>query len=368
MSHKKTTEEFIQEAQQIHANYDYSNVDYKGNKIKVLIACDKGHQFWQSPNHHLRGQVCPYCTGNVKITKEEFIQRATQKHNSKYDYSQVTDFNSIKDKVTIICPIHGAFRQTVGSHMQYGCRKCGRDTLRKTTDAFIKKLKDLYGDEYDYSLVDFKDRETPIKLICKKHGVFERIPRNLLKNKCGCVQCYKESTRITQEEFIERAQQINGNKFDYSNVHYINMLTPITIICNKGHEFKQVPQMHLFSFAGCPICASECKSKGEHLIRTYLKKHNVKFDEQKTFDGCKYKSKLLFDFYIPQLNTCIEYQGQQHYEPVHHFGGEEDFQARIIRDNIKREYCAKNKINLLEIKYNENVIKRLDKYLNKEVL
>lgn len=360
---RKTTEEFVKQAQLLNPNYDYSQVSYKTNKDKVKIICDKGHSFMQTPNHHLRGESCPYCSNSVQLTTKSFIERATKIHNNKYDYSLV-QYKTSGDKVKIICPIHGLFEQNAGSHLLgFGCKKCGRYSIKKSTNDLVKKLEQLYGNHYDYSLVEWKGRESKIKIICPKHGTQKINTRYALKGNMCCKECYFDTKRLTQKEFEDKANYIHNNKFDYSLSKYKNASTPITIKCNKGHIFKMKPQEHLYSCCGCPICMSEKRSSGERKIRWLLTQNKIEFEEQKTFDGCKYKQLLLFDFYLPQYNLCIEYQGRQHYKSENWYGGEKDFELRQIRDNIKREFCKNNNIDLLEIKYNESISNKLNKYI-----
>ena len=95
------------------------------------------------------------------------------------------------------------------------------------------------------------------------------------------------------------------------------------------------------------------KSIGEIKCEEFLIKHNIEYIPQKTFDDCVYKGKLRFDFYIPKLNTVIEFDGLQHYEAVEHFGGEAVFREQKIKDKIKNDYCRLNNINMLRIPYNE---------------
>lgn len=362
---RKTTEEFVKEAQLLNPNYDYSQVSYTTSKDKVKIICDKGHLFTQTPNHHLRGEKCPYCANNIQLTTDDFIKRANQVHNNKYDYSLV-EYKTSKDNIKIICPKHGIFTQNAGNHLSgFGCKKCGRDTLKKTSEELVKQLKNLYGDYYDYSLVEYSGRENKIKIICPKHNIQTINPRNALKGNVCCKECYYEKTRLAQEEFIKKSNYIHNNEFDYSLVEYKNATTPVIIKCKKGHTFKMKPQMHLYSCCGCPICIREKRSKGERQIKWFLTQNNIEFEEQKSFKNCKNKNLLLFDFYLPRYNLCIEYQGIQHYKNTGWFGGGEEFKNRQIRDNIKKDFCKNNNVNLLEIKYNESISKTLNEYFIK---
>ena len=362
MSQKKTTEEFVKQAKRLHPDYDYSQVEYENSKKKVVIFCNKGHRFLQAPNQHLRGKSCPFCAGNVKVTPEDFKKRATEIHKGKYDYSLV-DFKVASQKVKIICPIHGVFEQTAKGHLLgMGCRKCGRDSIRITDEEMKRRLANIYGDQYDFSISKWNGREGKIDFICPKHGIVQAQLRNLLRKRSfGCPKCYHESQRLTQEEFVAKAKEIHGDMFDYSNVHYVNATTPIELKCSFGHIFKTKPQTFLYSKSGCPICKSEALSMGEYWIRRYLMENGIEFEEQKRFPGCKYKHLLRFDFYIPKENICIEFQGEQHFKPVKRFGGLSYFAISQERDKIKREFCKTNGITLIEIDNKEKIHDEISK-------
>lgn len=121
---------FVNKAAKIHNNkYDYSKVDYVDMKTKVCIICPEHGEFWQTPDAHLRGHECPLCSHrSFKYTKDEFIKKAREIHENKYDYSKV-DYKDSNTKVCIICPEHGEFWQTPAHHLKgHGCKKCGDKT------------------------------------------------------------------------------------------------------------------------------------------------------------------------------------------------------------------------------------------------
>ena len=146
---------------------------------------------------------------------------------------------------------------------------------------------------------------------------------------------------------ISDFRYVHGNKYDYSLVDYIIGSSKVKIICKKHGMFEQTPNSH-YKGSGCPNCKL---SKGEERIQFLLK--NIEFVIQKTYDDClsPIGSKLKFDFYLPEYNMCIEYDGRQHFMPVKYFGGEEQFTKQKINDNIKNNYCKLNNINLLRIPY-----------------
>lgn len=136
-----TKELFIEKAIKIHNNkYDYSKIEYNGSFSDVCIICSKHGEFWQKPSKHLFGHGCPKCAKNgIKITTEEFIKRAKQIHNDKYDYSKVNYINS-RTKICIICPEHGEFWMTPNNHlMNHGCPICVQSKLESEVKNMLEK-------------------------------------------------------------------------------------------------------------------------------------------------------------------------------------------------------------------------------------
>ncbi len=126
-----------------------------------------------------------------------------------------------------------------------------------------------------------------------------------------------------------------------------------------GREFEQVLGTHLCG-CGCPIC--KC-SKGEKFIERLLMDRNSNFVKQKSFDDCKFKRKLKFDFYLVDRNICIEYDGIQHFKPVRWFGGYKSFKTQKIKDEIKRKYCIDNNIKLIRFRYDDS-LELIENYIN----
>lgn len=241
--------------------------------------------------------------------------------------------------------------------LHWGCPNCrlaiignkNRKSLTQAIEEFIK----VHGDKYDYSKVKYLNSDTKICIICPKHGEFWQSPINHRAGH-GCPKCSFEVKSLTNlsntEEFIKKAIKIHGNLYKYEKVLYISAKTPATIICKKHGEFLQTPNSHL-SGKGCPKCNS---SKGELLIESFLKERNISFIEQFEIpiDSQINSSGIAYiDFYLPKYNMFIEYNGEQHYKPVKHFGGEIKFNHQKERDKYVRKYAESNNIKLLEISY-----------------
>ena len=276
-----------------------------------------------------------------KLTQEEFVEKASKVHGDKYDYSLV-EYKNALTKVKIFCSEHGIFEQKPGNHLfGQGCSKCSNN-IKPNIKEFIKKAKKIHGNKYDYSLVEYQNNHTKIKIICLKHGIFEQTPKKHITRKQGCSKCVG-LRRLSTEEFIKKAMEIHGNKYDYSKVEYKNSKIKIKILCPKHGEFLQTPNDH-FSGYGCPVCNY---SKGEIKLSLLFKENKINFTPQKKFEGCKNKNKLPFDFYLNNYNTCIEFHGIQHFKQIDYFGDKKKFIENCKRDKIKEEYCKKNNIPLI---------------------
>lgn len=312
----------------------------------------------------------------MNCNTKAFIEKSSLIHKNKYDYS-VTTYSKCLTKVDIICPFHGLFTQTPRRHLGgFGCQKCSiaRTTKNntKSIEEFIEKANEIHDGLYDYNLIDYKNNRTNIKIICKLHGIFLQMPMHHLNghgcSKCagckpltkqvfiqranevhlnkynydfveytslsnkvdilcsvhglfsqnalnhlngaGCLLC-SGSAKHTTESFIEKCKSTHGGRYDYSFVDYKNNKAKVKIICKEHGMFLQTP-IHHSRGSGCPKCKS---SRGEKIIRNILENNNIKFTEQKKFSTCKNIKELPFDFYLDDLDILIEYQGEHHFEP-----------------------------------------------------
>jgi len=285
----------------------------------------------------------------------DFILEAAEIHNNKYNYSNVV-YTNRNTKVSIICPIHGQFEQTPNGHLKgYGCYDCGRNKTKTTESEFIKKAKLIHGDFYDYSNLNYQGALKPVTIKCPIHGEFTQIANNHL-NGSTCKECSldKISSDFSDDTdtFIKKAKLVHGNKYDYSKVNYIDNFTKVKIICSKHGEFEQLPSNHK-SGTRCPLCTI---SKGEEKILEWLLENDIDFTPQQRFPDCRDKRPLPFDFYLPKFNTCIEYNGRQHFDVIQQWGGDLGLLDRQKKDKIKVDYCRNQKINLISIKHDEDDI------------
>lgn len=271
-----------------------------------------------------------------KQTTEEFIDKSKKVHNNYFDYSKIEYINN-NTKIKIICPVHGVFEQLPRTHSSgVGCRQCKFDSYKTSKERLLTQFKKAHGNKYDYSKVRYTGAHGKVKIICPIHGEFEQIAS---KHSIGysCNKCGSDNLRLTLNEVIKQFNNVHNNVYDYSKVIYIKNHSKIDIICYKHGLFQQTPHNHKKG-KGCPACK---ESKGEKEIRNWFDKNNIDFISQKKFNGCVDKRKLKFDFYLPDYNICIEYNGRQHYSVVKNnfFGGEEKLISRQKRDKIKVKFC-----------------------------
>lgn len=277
-----------------------------------------------------------------------------------------------------------------------------------TQETFIKKLKSLYSDKYDYSKVKYVDYLTAVCIICPKHGEIWKKPRDFISgivcktcrdgitskkdseqfieavskvhnnkydyskliykgsNSKVCITCpihgdfWQRATwhqqgggcpkcggvyKYTTEEWIEEAKRIHGDKYDYSKVVYKGSKSKVCVTCKEHGDFWQLPYHHIGRKQGCPKCNA---SKLETEIKDLLIENKFVFDEQKQFQWLGKKS---LDFYLPKYNIAIECQGEQHFNKIN-FGskkisGEESLKITTSRDEEKRKLCEENGVKIL---------------------
>jgi hypothetical protein len=295
----------------------YNNVEYKQKVVK----------------HILLGR-CPE-KNTPKKTTEQFIKESIIVWGNKYDYS-LTEYKGALEKIKII--YDGViFEQVAVSHLNYAPEN------NMNREYFIKKSIKKWGDKYDYSLVEYKDSNSKVKIIYNDE-IYEQTPSGHLY---GAPENIRLSIRKTTEQFIKESNIIHDNKYSYNNTNYVKNNIKVIINCPLHGDFKQNPLAHIQG-SGCPNCN---ESKGEKEISKFLDKNNFLYYRQHKFSDCKNKYQLPFDFYIPSIRTIIEFDGIQHFQPVKYFGGLKAYESVKINDKIKDEYCEEHYIELIRIRY-----------------
>jgi hypothetical protein len=178
------------------------------------------------------------------------------------------------------------------------------------TKDFIERGQVTHKENYDFSKSNYINSKTKITIICPEHGEFSMLPYNFLKGQ-GCPVCryIKSSSHLRNniDDFVKKAQEVHGNKYDYSKVDYKNTKTKVCIICPEHGEFWQTPCAHMQG-QGCPQCKM---SHLENKICRLLKDNNVIYEYESNINGILKRKTV--DFYLPKINIAIECQGGQHF-------------------------------------------------------
>jgi len=288
-----------------------------------------------------------------KKTLEEFIVEANSIHNNKYSYTEYIDANT---KIKIVCPIHGVFEQTPNKHLKgQGCPKCAeikREEHRKHIDSkkFIEDAVKVHGNLYDYSLVkDCNNNHTKVKIICKKHGVFEQDYTHHVGRKHGCPSCGNDKSHSCRVKLVkmyeEHASKQHGNKYTYHGDYSLSK-NKILITCPIHGDFTQEAESHLQGH-GCPYCGKEI-SKQENEIYDFFKKY------LKNNDIVKHDKTILngkeIDIFVPSLNLGVEYNGVRWHSEK--FGRDKYYHLKKLED------CASKGIRLVQIFEDEYLTKK----------
>lgn len=400
---KLTQEDYIKSCIDKHGDiYDYSLVEYVNIRSKILIICREHGVFEQCSKGHKDGHGCPKCYANKNLTKSEFIELYGK---DNYDYSLINDvIIKSKDYINIINKKNGLiytqlsanhrkgiipmrilstslveklsiihdnnydyivekdtyyitdkikmYNKTTGELKDYRIDKHlkGKKSNRVSLEYFLYKSNDIHNGNYDYSLIkELNSNLDKVDIICKEHGVFNQIVNNHMNCGTGCPKCVGRG-KWNNETLTIEFNKVHFDLYDYSKVYYKGVDNKVDIICRKHGIFQQNIHKHLIG-QGCPDC--KYNSKGEEYIKNYLERNEIKYIRQKGFDDCRYINRLSFDFYLPDMNICLEYDGIHHFKPIKDFGGEKEFKLILKRDECKNKWCYLNNVKLIRIRYDE---------------
>lgn len=297
-NHKYTTLEYIAEVTKIHGDkYDYSKTIYVNAHSKIKVICPIHGEFELKACSHLTLKTgCSKCVGCYNYTPQEYIEKCKVIHGNKFNYSK-TEYTIGRNKVIIICPIHGEFEQLPRTHLESltGCPDCSNEIYKNksgTYEEFIKLVNEKHGDTYDYSLVkkDFINFKSIIEIICKTHGIFKQVAGNHFRGN-GCSECSIYNRTVDTDIIISEFTEIHGDRYDYSKVDYITCKHKVIIGCKIHGDFEQNPQCHR-SGQGCPECSVfNRKVDTDIFIEDSRKIHGNKYDYSKV-EYTKNKNKV----------------------------------------------------------------------------
>lgn len=365
----KTFEEWVEISNKIHnSTYEYINIFKKHNGYYFTLKCNKHGTFEKKiANHIQKKQGCPKCTNelsslNQRQTQEDFILKAKLVHGDKYDYSLV-NYIDTNLKVKIICKEHGIFEQLPCNHYKQNCPSCCKNK-KITTEIFVNRAKEINGDKYDYNDVKYVNITTPVKIICKIHGMFLQTPREHFSG-CGCYKCANRI--LNTKDFIEKASYRHNNLYHYTKTLYVNARNKIIITCKIHGDFLQNPNDHL-NGCGCQKCGLGNYSKiAIEWLDTIMITQNIFIQHANNqgeyvihLDNKKFK----VDGYCRETNTIYEFYGDIwhgnpcKYKPNDFNPINKKTYGELYDDTIKRENEIKNLnynlITIWESDYNIN--------------
>lgn len=347
--------------------------EYKNNKGKLKIQCKCGEIFKRTFGDFKNKNMyyCTCCSGNKLRYSDvkKFIESKNCKLISK-------EYENNSTKLDIQCSCGEIFKvsfNTFKKDEQWQCKSCGEKKR-------IKSMQDRVDGFKYYTYEDVKsiiESKTDLVLLSEEYnGCFDELK---LKCSCGeifykpfntiiyninfgkrnlCPKCIKKGN---DEEFRLKEKDIQKSIFNFYKKEkfillnydeYKNNRTLLKFKCSECGEVFTSTVHALTTGDGrlCPNCDPPY-SKGEMVIKNFLDNNNIEYIQEKTFKECRYYNPLRFDFYLPNYNCCIEYDGEQHYKEINFFGGERGYEERKRNDSIKNKYCKENNISLLRIPY-----------------
>ena len=299
-----------------------------------------------------------------KKTHKEYVQELALKNSNVNVVGKYIDSHT---PILHRCIVHDVLWKTTPARalQGVGCPECKKYRFResrcKTHQQYVAEASDINSDIV--VIGEYVDSTTPIEHYCNKHNVLWTAAPDSILHGHGCIECGKEKTRQKtkklHDEYIEQLNKINPNIEVIEE--YVNANVAILHQCKiDGYQWYARPGNILFG-KGCPHCK---ESNGERQVRQWLEKCNIEYVYQKTFSDCRDIKVLPFDFYIPEYNACIEYDGEQHFRPVRFNGKDNDLALKQFKktrkhDEIKNQYCQNHNIHLLRIPYTANVEEEL---------
>lgn len=362
MTKRKTDDEFKKEVYDLVGG-EYTFLDtYVNSKTKLRIKHNKCNNVYKvTPSHFLNGSRCPYCNGNTKKSNSKFKQEVYNLVGNEYVFLDpyINNHTKLRVKHNTCNHIYKVIPKDFIRGIR--CPYCNGG-IKKTNDQFKQEVYDLVGDEYTF-LDNYVNNCTKLRVKHNTCGnIYEVRPNDFFKG----IRChYCSGFRKTDAKFKQEVFDLVGNGYVFLD-SYINNHTKLRVKHNKcGNIYEVKPTDFIDHQTRCPYCNSP---KGELIITKILDTLNIKYETQKVFDDLKDSRLLSYDFFIPDQNVLIEYQGQQHYEPVKCFGGNNRFATQQKHDKMKADYAKNNGYKLITVPYTEDTFSKIKKYLIKHGL
>ncbi|MDR2068412.1 MAG: DUF723 domain-containing protein [Spirochaetaceae bacterium] len=266
-------EYFIEKAEKIFGKgtYDYSEVRYRSLDDPITVICPVHGPFTTTVRKHINGRSpCPECNVQRPWDTRHFLKAAKAVHGDTYDYAKIGTVTGARQKLTIICPVHGEFTQSVQNHIHQGsgCPQCANmsraEKTRVSFGEFVERARKTHGKKYRYIASSYTNLSSPVTIVCPLHGEFSQNAEKHVMNGHGCHKCglesRKEKRRLSFAEFVKKARKIHGQKYRYDEASYTDAKHPTVITCDIHGQFLQKPSDHLHGH-GCRVCGYQKVSR-----------------------------------------------------------------------------------------------------------
>lgn len=207
-------------------------------------------------------------------TIEQMISRFNDVHHHKYTYDKFV-YTTMQARGTVTCPQHGDFLKNASKHIyaKEGCPMCSKLTQQQSNRKFqtfedvVQRCNTIHKNRYQYigltdntmGYNDLINTDSKLYIVCSVHGEFVQTINKHIYAKTGCPKCFNKRRSLnrlkTKETFIKDSINVHGNKYQYTDAHYMGAHTNVSILCSVHGSFSQTPANHILKRAGCPQCA-----------------------------------------------------------------------------------------------------------------
>jgi very-short-patch-repair endonuclease len=345
-------------------NEKYSNtikiIKFEDRTKITFFKCNKNHEFSMLGRKMIERKscVCPICE------KEIFNKQQEEKINKIFnnEYSLLSKYIKSSKKVLVRHnKCNNEYYITPDNIFQNRkCPFCSKKKPQRDTEWFKNKIIELYNTEYTLLSEYNNTNEKVLMRHNKCNNEYYTTPNNFIHGS-RCPFCMaKTFKKKTTEEIKEEIKLRYKDNFILMS-DYKNNKTKIKIKCTRCNKIIEVMPTDFFKKNGYK-CMCERESKPEKYIEKILVENNINFIKEYKFNDCKDKKPLPFDFYLEDYNILIEYDGEQHFNPIY---GSEKLNKTKLHDNIKSKYCLNNNIELIRINYRENLSNKLNEIVQR---
>lgn len=356
-----------------YKNFKIVSIDGNGKEAIVTLWCGvTGHKHIQCTFANLLYKDSFHCR---ECKKDDKINEIKKIIGDEYKIISIDYISNdwIRSRAILWCGIEGheyidvSFKSIINGNI-IGCKLCRKNKHILKIKENVEKVNKKLIEVKKYNEKDYHKSRIIVSCGNEKHELIETSLNKIINSNVKCKDCIKEDNINKMMLYINSTQYKFNKIVKYCESDYIKSMVEITCPKDETHIFTM--RFSNFKYEGkrCPHCGM---TYGEQEVANVLKRYNIKYKFQYKYKDCRFINPLPFDFYLPDYNILIEYDGKQHYESVDLFGGEKGFKYTKQNDGIKNQYCKNNNIKLIRIPYwcfnniEEILIKELKVNINK---